>query len=275
MSEKISRKVLSFIMEFIHKNGYEDLDGFANKLAHAYCRLLRRSHGSIAENDFFNATKNLKTTFFRINRVRKHDFIQALFKRLTRIDLAEYVTLSKFELARDCVSRYLEVGYDKTKFRKQRDLIIKKFGSLRNPHAKLIDAFEILLQKLARSFQVSLHGTKEYSGIDISKKIGEAIIGFQIKSVNDDISEDKIRSQTSKALEYNLDGFVWIYGRPLSKVVESSIQAAYHHFKRVNETKKMYCTLIPPELLAELFRRYEIDVEAGFIKGEVGWKNVK
>ena len=122
-----------------------------------------------------------------------------------------------------------------------------------------MEAFEQLLQKIAESFQVSLHGTKEYSGTDISKKIQEAIVGFQIKSVNDNISEDKIRSQTSKALEYGMAGFVWIYGCPLSKAVESSIQAAYHHFTRINETKKMYCAVIPPELLAELFRKYMID----------------
>jgi peptidoglycan/xylan/chitin deacetylase (PgdA/CDA1 family) len=108
---------------------------------------------------------------------------------------------------------------------------------------------------------VSLHGTKEYSGVDISKKIGDAAIGIQVKSINDDISEDKVRAQTSKALEYNFDGFVWIYGRPSSNEVTTSIQAAYHYFARINDAKKMYCTLIHPELLAELFRKYAINLE--------------
>jgi len=62
-------------------------------------------------------------------------------------------------------------------------------------------AFSVLLQKISSSFQTPLHVTNEYSGVDISKKIKEARIGFQIKSVNNNISKDKIRSQFSKAQE--------------------------------------------------------------------------
>jgi len=260
MNEALHRKLLSYIMEFIHKNDYKDLDGFASKLTRAYCELLQKSPNKVAQNDFLSAIRNIKTSFFKINRVRKRDFIQELFSGLTQIDLTAYRLFSTPDVAKDFISRYLEVGYDKSKFVDERKRILTKFGSIKSPHAKLKEAFEILLQKIAKSFQVSLHGTKEYSGIDISKKIGEATVGFQIKSVNDDISEDKIRAQTSKAMEYNLDGFVWVYGRPYSKKCESSIQAAYHYFKRIDETKKMYCALIPPELLAELFRQYEIDL---------------
>ena len=257
MNEAFRRKVLSTTMDFIHDNGYRDIDDFASKVAEVYCKLLQY-HPKVTPGDFLKSIKNTRTSFFRINRVCKRDFVKQLFLKFSQIDLARYVKFSKFEIAKNFISTYLEIGFDKSKFINERRAIVNKLGKIKNPHFKLVDAFETLLQKIARSFQVSLHGTKEYSGIDISKKIQEAVVGFQIKSVNDDLSEDKIRSQTSKALEYGIGGFIWIYGRPLSKDVESSIQAAYHHFTRVNETGKMYCALIPPELLAELFRRYKI-----------------
>lgn len=260
MNESFSRKVISITMDFIHKNGYQDIDDFASKASDVYCRLIQED-AKIKSDDFLKSVKNIRTSFFRINRVSKQDFVDRLFSQLSHIDLARYTKASKFDIAKNFISTYLEIGFDKSKFDNERRIIIDKFESIKSPHAKLMEAFETLLQKIAESFQVGLHGTKEYSGIDISKRVQEAIIGFQIKSVNDAISEDKIRSQTSKALEYGIDGFVWIYGRPSTKDVESSIQAAYHHFKRTNENKKMYCAIIHPELLAELFRKLEISLE--------------
>jgi len=259
MNESLSRKVISITMEFIHKNGYQDIDDFASKVSNVYCKLLQED-AKVRSDDFLRSVKNIRTSFFRINRVSKHDFVGRLFSELSQIDLARYTKASKFDMAKNFISAYLEIGFDRSKFINERRIIIAKFGNIKSPHAKLMDAFETLLQKIAESFQIALHGTKEYSGIDVSKKIQEAIIGFQIKSVNDDISEDKVRSQTSKALEYGVDGFVWIYGRPSSKDVDSSIQATYHHFTRINKKKEMYCTLIHPELLAELFRKYGIDL---------------
>jgi len=259
MNEALRRKVLSVTMDFIHNNGYQDIDDFASKLAGVYCKILPEYPNKVTPHDFLEAIKNVKTSFFRINRVSKRDFVGPLISRLIQIEVARHLPLSKFDIGSNFVSKYLEVGYDKSRFINERRDMVAKFGIVKNPHSKLMNAFEALLQKIAQSFQVSLHGTKEYSGIDISKKIWKTTVGFQIKSANDDISEDKIRSQASKALEHGIDGFVWIYGRPLSKDVEASIQAAYHHFARVNETKKMYCALIYPELLAELFRKYEID----------------
>jgi len=247
-------------MEFIHKNGYNDPDDYTSKLAHNYCRLLHETPGGVSWDDFLKSMQNTKTMLFKINRVKKHDFIYALYSKLSELDLKQYIEILRYDIAKDFISEHLEIGYDKSKFVLERDSILAKLGSIRSPHDKLNKAFEILLQKISESFQVPLHGTKEYSGIDLSKRVKDATIGFQLKSVNDDISEDKIRAQTSKALEYKLDGFVWIYGRSLSKEVESSIQAAYHHFKRINETKRMYCAIIAPELLAELFRKYRVDL---------------
>lgn len=258
MNEALRRKVLSTTMDFFI-SGYQDIDGFASKVTEVYCKLLQ-DNPKVTLDDFFKSIKNMRTSFFMINRVSKRDFFESLFSKLSQIDLAQYMKFSKFAIAKNFTSTYLEIGFDESKFINERRIIVDKVGSIKNPHTKLTDAFETLLQKIAQSFQVSLHGTKEYSGIDISKRVREAIIGFQIKSVNDDISEDKIRSQTSKALEYGIDGFVWIYGRPLSKDVESSIQAAYHHFTRINEKMIMYCVLIHPELLAELFRKYGINL---------------
>jgi len=254
MSEIVNRKILSTIMDFIHTNRYTDLDGFTSKLAHRYYRLLKKSPSGVVFDDFLKSLRSIRTNFFVINRAKKVDFAQSLLLKLRMIELP----FSNYEIAKDFISRFLEIGYDESNNIEERKQIISKFRTIKSPHEKLMSDFGTLLQRISKTFQISLHGTKEYSGIDISKKIGKSVLGFQIKSVNDDISEDKIRAQTSKALEFNLDGFVWIYARPRTKTVDSSIQAAYHHFRRINEHGKMYCAIIKPELLAELFRKYDV-----------------
>jgi hypothetical protein len=257
---KVKSRIRSLLWDFIHSNKWQDLDDFSLRFTDRLLEIANKS--PLSTQNILDALDRTRTNFFLINKkIRKRDFARLFFSQLSQIDLSEYTSRSRFETAKNFISTYLEVGYDKSKFTEERDLLVAKFGSFRNPHAKLLTAFETFLQKIAESFQVVLHGTKEYSGVDITKKIEEATIGFQIKSVNDDISEDKIRSQTSKALEYCLDGFVWIYGRPMARDLDTSIQAAYHHFKRINEKKKMYCTLIHPELLAEMFRKYEVNLE--------------
>jgi hypothetical protein len=44
------------------------------------------------------------------------------------------------------------------------------------------------------------------------------------------------------------------------KKVETSIQAAYHHFKILTDSRRIYCAIVYPELLAELFRSYSLSV---------------
>jgi len=256
---KAESRIRSLVWDLIHNNKWQDLDDFSLKLAD---RLLETgTNSTFSLRNVQDAVRQTRTNFFVVNNVSKQDFSQLLFPQLSQLDLTEQTRPSRFEVAMRFISNYLEVGYDRSKFIEERNQIIRLFGSIKKPHARLLSAFETLLQRISVSFQVALHGTKEYSGVDISKRLQEVTLGFQIKSVNDDISEDKIRSQTSKALEYCLDGFIWIYGRPLTKDVESSIQAAYHHFQRINENRKMYCALIHPELLAELFRKYKISLE--------------
>lgn len=252
-------RIRSLVWDLIHNNKWQDLDDFSLKLAD---RLLETATSSIfSMQNVQEAIKRTRTNFFVVNKISKQDFSQLLFPQLSQIDLTEHLQLSRFEAAMKFISDYLEVGYDKSRCIEERTRIIALFGSIKNPHAKLLNAFETLLQKISESFQVALHGTKEYSGVDISKKTQEATLGFQMKSKNDDISEDKMRSQTSKALEHGLDGFVWIYGCPVTKDVDSSIQAGYHYFRKINASKKMYCALIHPELLAELFRKNKINLE--------------
>lgn len=248
-------KYLSAILRFMNENEYTHREGIAVKLSETF-----EENPNINLGDFKSYVKGIRSDFFRINRIDRNVFSESIYTTLQRVKRETTEKKTSYDIVKEFILNSLEIGYNKTKFTEERKNIIIKFGSVKNPHSKLMEAFEQLLQKIDKSFQVSLHGTKEYSGIDISKKIQDAIVGFQIKSVYDDISEDRIRSQTSKALEYGINGFVWVYGRPSSKDVESSIQASYHHFTRINETRKMYCTLIHPELLAELFRRYKINL---------------
>jgi len=254
MSQAIERKIISTIMEFIHTNDYKDLDGFSSKITQNYTKLITAMPIGVTKEQFFNSIKKISTNFFIVNKVSKKEFSEKLYNTLIKIELP----FTNYEIAEHFLSQYMEIGYEKNKHVDERKKIISFFKNSKNPHEKIIHSFEILLQRIKSSYQITLHGTKEYSGIDVCKVIKGTTIGFQIKSRNDSITEDKIRAQTSKALEYKLDGFVWIYARPPLKTVDSSIQAAFHHYKRLNEQKKMYCTIIDPERLAELFCRYEV-----------------
>jgi len=57
-----------------------------------------------------------------------------------------------------------------------------------------------------------------------------------------------------------MNGFVLIYAQERDKKVEVSIQAAYHHFKILKDSGKMYCAIVYPELLADLFRKYSVPI---------------
>jgi len=129
---------------------------------------------------------------------------------------------------------------------------------IREPHGKIMASFNELLQKIAHSYQIDLHGAKEHSGIDVCKKYKGATISFQIKSKNDDISEYMIRSESSKAQEWEFKGFVVIYARKTNRKVDASIQSAFHHFKRLIDSRTMYCSILHLELLAEFFRMHSV-----------------
>jgi len=108
--------------------------------------------------------------------------------------------------------------------------------------------------------RISLHGVKEFRGIDVSKKLDGATFGFQIETRYDRISEHMVRSETSKAQDWKIDGFVLIYARKRDNKVEVSLQAAYHHFRILKDSGRMYCAIVYPELLAELFRMYSVSL---------------
>ena len=247
-------KYLSAVLRFFNENDYTHRENVAILVSDIY-----EQNPEINLDEFKNRIKGIRSDFFRINKINRSKFAESVFALLNKTKNQYEGKKDRFEIARDFVSRFLEIGFEKDKYEEDRKRILKLFRTVAKPHLKLLEVLDSLLQKIDKSYQIGLHGVKEYSGIDLAKKVDTAIIGFQMKTVNDDISEDKIRAQASKAQEYKLDGFVWIYGRPPSKDVDNSVQAAFHHFMRINETKSMYCAIVLPEVLAELLIKYSIE----------------
>lgn len=208
--------------------------------------------------DFRKQIKGIRRDFFRINKLNRESFAETLYVLLNKVKKERPDRLTKFNLAKSFSSRYFEIGFDSTKFTEERNAILDSFESIKKPHQALMKAFNQLLEKIQTSYKIDLHGVKEYSGIDISKDYKGVVLGFQIKSRNDDISEHMIRSESSKAQDYKMNGFVLVYGRRRDRSVEISIQAAYHHFKIIRDSGRMYCAIVYPELLAELFRVHSI-----------------
>jgi hypothetical protein len=211
--------------------------------------------------DFITTIGRVRRDFFRINKINRVEFAEEVFAILNKVKLEYPNKKTNFEQARNFISENLEIGFDPRKHIEHRNNLIGILSAISEPHSTAMKAFNNFLSKIAVSHQLDIHGVKEFSGVDISKSIGNAVIGFQLKAQSDDISENMIRAECSKAQEWGLDGFVLVYARKSNKVVETSIQAAYHYFRRVNESEKMYCAIITPSLLAELFRKMEISFE--------------
>jgi len=246
-------------MEFIHDEGFLDYDSYSQKLSNSYVKLLKSYGTDLEFSLFYDECQKIKTNFFRLNgRIKKRDFLSDLFTQLISEDLEALGLFEKFDMARSFLSKYLERGFRADRFKDERKMLIEKMMTVKEPHEKIMARFNELLQKITQSYQIDLHGVKEYSGIDICKKYRDATIGFQIKSKNDDISENLIRAEVSKAQEYGIDGFVLMYARKTTRKVTASIQSAYHHFNRLNSSRIICCSIINPEMLAELFREYSI-----------------
>ena len=260
--KRVRGRILSVIMEFIHNEGFSDYDSYSRKLTNRYIELIRRLGTEIEFSIFQRECQRIKTNFFKVNRVKKRGFLSDLFSELRKEDLEGLGLYDRFDKAREFISKYLEIGYRTDEFSKERKMLIDAMMRIKEPHERIMECFNELLQKIASSYQIDLHGVKEYSGIDICKKHKGVIIGFQIKSKNDNVSEHMIRSESSKAEEWDFKGFVLIYARKRNRKVDTSMQAAFHHFKRLIKTRRIYCAIIHPELLAELFREQSIDIGA-------------
>lgn len=248
-------KYLSSLLRFFSENDYTHKGNLAVIISDIY-----ENNPEITLDAFTREIIAIKSDFFRINKINRQIFAETLFTLLEKTKQQQKGKIDNSSIAQKFITHYFEIGYKKDKNIEYREKIFKQFRNIPNPHPRLLSALDLLLQRIDPSHQVGLHGVKEYSGVDLVKKVDTARIGFQMKTINDDISEDKIRVQTSKALEYNLEGFVWIYGRPPSKSVDNSIQAAFHHFARINEKKQMYCTFVIPEVFAELLLKYNLEL---------------
>lgn len=249
-------KYLDAILRYFNRNDYTHREDVALIISDLF-----EENPNINLEDFKKKIKSIRRDFFRINRLNRDDFAETVYVLLNVVRKERPDTLSKFRLAEKFISKHFEVGFDSTEFVEERNAIFQKFSTLKEPHKVIMETFNRLLDKIQVSYKIDLHGVKEYSGIDISKSLEDATIGFQIKSRYDNISEHMIRSESSKAQDWKMDGFVLVYARERDKKVETSIQAAYHHFKVLNDSRRMYCAIIHPELLAELFREYSVNIE--------------
>jgi len=206
--------------------------------------------------EFKSFISSLNYDFFYLNKINKKDFSKDIYDIFIKTK-KRYRFTTKYDVVKKFIETYFEIGL-RQENKDRRQEIINDFHKIKDPHEKLMEAFNEILMKIDKTYQLNLHGVKEYSGVDIIKKYDGSSLGFQIKSKNDDIKEDRIRSQTSKALERNLAAFVLIYGRKSTKSVNTSIQAAFHYFKSLNTDKQMYCSIIPSELFAELLIIHDI-----------------
>lgn len=248
---------LDTVLRFLNTEGYSNKENIAIIISDIF-----EKNPDMALKDFNKEIGLIKSDFFRINKLKREEFSENIFQVLLRQKELEHSEESDFEIASKFIKKYFEVGYKKTEHKQKRDVLIRRLSTISKPHEKVMVGLNELLDKLVSSYALNLHGVKEYSGIDVAKEINGAVIGFQIKTRDDDISENMILSEVTRAQNFGINGFVLIYARASNKKVESSILGAYHIFKLLKGKKKIYPTIVEPELLAELFTLYSITLPA-------------
>jgi len=248
-------KYLDVLLRYFNENDYTHKEDVAIITSDIF-----EENPDVSLEDFKKKIKKVRRDFFRINQLNRDHFAEAAYVLLNKVRTERPDKLSKFTTAKDFILKNFEVGFNASQYVKEREGILESLSKVEKPHTAIMKAVNQLLDKIQVSYKIDLHGVKEYSGIDISKRFKDAMIGFQIKSRNDNISEYMIRSESSKAQDWKMDGFLLVYARKRDKRVETSIQAIYHHFRTLVDSKRMYCTVVYPELFAELFRMYLIHI---------------
>lgn len=177
-------KYLDVILRYFSENDYTHKEDVAIITSDIF-----EENPNVSLEDFKKKIKKVRRDFFRINRLNRDRFAEAVYVLLNKVKKERPDKLSKFTTAKDFILKNLEVGFDASQHVKERKGILESLSKVGKPHTVIMKAFNQLLDKIQVSYKIDLHGVKEYSGIDISKCFRGAMIGFQIKSRNDNISE--------------------------------------------------------------------------------------
>ena len=146
-------KYLSTVLRFINENSYSHRENVAIIISDIY-----EQNPEISLEEFKNRIKAIRSDFFRINRISRNPFAESVFAFLEKTKNQHTGKKEKYEIARNFLSKFLEIGIEKGKNEEGRGKILQHFRNVSKPHPKLIEALDSLLQKINKSYQVGLHG---------------------------------------------------------------------------------------------------------------------
>jgi hypothetical protein len=164
-------KYFSAILRYFNQKDYTNRDNVAIILSDIY-----ENNPRITESEFVKKVQYIRNDFFRLNRVDREKFAKSLFEILTKISKEQKEKASQFDIAKVFITQYFEIGYNKYEFQSERGITLDRFENEPKPHPKLIKALDDLLSKIDQSYQIGLHGVKEYSGVDLVKKVEGSLI---------------------------------------------------------------------------------------------------
>lgn len=83
--EESRKRILSFIMDFIHAENLKFIDNFPIKISETYMTLIKK-YGELPNlNIFIKNVNKIRTTFFKINtNIKKKEFLEELLNQLNR-----------------------------------------------------------------------------------------------------------------------------------------------------------------------------------------------
>lgn len=128
-------KYLDAVLRYFSENDYTHRENVAILVSELFER-----DPDISLEKFTKGIKAIKKDFFRVNKLDRTRFAETLYVLLNRAKEERPDKSTKFVLAKDFISKHFEIGFDSTKFTKERSAVLNSFESTKNPHTSLMKA---------------------------------------------------------------------------------------------------------------------------------------
>ena len=84
IAERTRKRILSYVMDYIHSCGLKWNDDFPSEIVKTYISIIESTYELPSARLFLTKTRRIKTTFFKLNHIKKVNFLQEILQALNR-----------------------------------------------------------------------------------------------------------------------------------------------------------------------------------------------
>ena len=84
ISKRTRKRILSYVMDFIHSYGLKWNDDFPSEIANVYVSIIENTHKLPNTRLFLAKARKIKTTFFKLNYIKKSEFLKEILQALNK-----------------------------------------------------------------------------------------------------------------------------------------------------------------------------------------------